>query len=200
LDQGPKVVEAARKHLAPYRRSRTVEQSNPLRDEVTALYQEIRRRNAARPKSPHHPMSDREIEDAANGIFGKHGIDLSDRGLRTLLLREVRSQTRALRSRRDPATETAEGKIRALKGPSDAADETVAKVLLGMTGRGLQLLEKRIGPPLVAPAAYGSYPGRRGLLRFALKVLDVAEADASLVLKAEAERERQRARDNRDPK
>lgn len=122
------------------------------------------------------PLSGQEAEERMEAIFGAHGLGLTEAGLEKL--------------------DVDADEIIKLKGPRNAAAEIVGKVM--ETSPRQMFYRQKQNFPTLTPVAYGSRPGRRGLLRFALEVLGVPSANIESVIQGEIQAEKERANEDKE--
>lgn len=112
------------------------------------------------------PLSGQEAEERMVAIFEAHGLGLTEAGLDEL--------------------DVDADEIRERKGPRNAAAEIVGKVM--ETSPRQMFYRQKQNLPALMPMAYGTRPGRYGLLRFGLQLLGVPSDTIESVIQAEKKR------------
>jgi hypothetical protein len=117
------------------------------------------------------PLSGQEAEERTEAIFGAHGLGLTEAGLDEL--------------------DVDADEIIERKGPRNAAAEIVGKVM--ETSPRQMFYRQKQNLPALTPMAYGTRPGRHGLLRFGLQLIGVPSANIESIVQAEIQAESKRA-------
>ena len=117
------------------------------------------------------PQSVENVQDSMVAIFGAHGLILTEAGLDELVV--------------------GVGEIIERNGPRNAAAEIVGEVMCASPRQ--MFYRQKQNLPALTPMAYGTRPGRHGLLRFGLQLIGVPSANIESIVQAEIQADKKRA-------